>query len=181
MNKKKLVLPGEHLLSCEEAESGHNTYVKSDEIYSAAFGSTALLHGRMSVERKGKKLLEPHVGMEVYCIISKTTSNKAIASCIPVSETENLERSIEMTAVLPVTGIRKGYVESISDEVRIGDIIKAKISKIGDKGIDLSIFAPPYGLMAVFCPRCRNRMDLKDRIFICSNCEWKEKRKIPRK
>jgi len=180
MEKKKLVLPGEHLLSAEEAEAGRNTYTENDEIYSAAFGSENVSEGKVSVERKGSSLLRPHVGMDVYCVITKTTPNKAIAECMPVSEAEGRERSIEMTAVLPVTGIRKGYVEKITDEVRIGDIIKAKISKVTKSGIDLSIFAPPYGLIAVFCPRCRNRMELKDKIFLCNNCEWKERRKIPR-
>ena len=180
MEKKKLVLPGDHLLSAEEAEAGRNTYTENDEIYSAAFGSEEVSGGKVYVERKGKSLLRPYVGMDVYGIVVKTSPNKAVVACMPVSEAEGKERSIEMTAILPVTGIRKGYVESIRDEVRVGDVIKAKISKIMPTGIDLSIFPPPYGLIAVFCPRCRNRMDLKERIFICSNCEWKEKRKIPR-
>jgi exosome complex component CSL4 len=180
MNKNKLVIPGEHLLSCEEAEPGQNTFTENDEIFSASFGDEKLVGGIVSVTRKGKNLLRPYVGMEVYCLIVKTTPNKAIAECLPVSEAEGKERSVEITAVLPVTGIRKGYVDSIRDEVKIGDIIKAKISKITKTGVDISIFPPQYGLIACFCPRCRTRMDVKDKIFICSNCDWKERRKIPR-
>lgn len=181
MSQNKLVLPGEHLLSAEEAEPGRNTFVDGDEIYSAAIGVPESREGVIRVEGKGVNLIKPYVGMDVYCVITRTSPNKAIASCMPVEEAEGKKRCVEITAVLPVTGIRRGYVDDIRSEVKIGDVIKAKISKITPTGVDISIFGAGYGLIAVFCPRCRTRMDLKDSIFICSSCEWKEKRKIPSK
>ncbi len=147
MTKKKLVLPGEHLLSCEEAEPGENTFSERDEIYSASFGEEVISEGKVSVKRKGKTVVQPHVGMEVFCMVSKTTSNKAICSCISSNEVEGKERSVEMTAVLPVSAIRKGYVENIRDEVRIGDIIKAHISKITKTGIDISMIGRGCGVV----------------------------------
>jgi exosome complex component CSL4 len=86
-----------------------------------------------------------------------------------------------ITAVLPVTGLgKKEYVRDLRDEVKIGDIIKAKVSKITKTGVDISIAGPESGFLCVFCPKCRNRMDLKDINFICNACEWKERRKTPR-
>lgn len=181
MDKKKLVLPGEHLLSSEEAEPGENTYTERDEIFSAALGETAVSEGAVNVKRKNRTPKRPYRGMEVYCVVKKTSPNKAVVECIPVEEAEKPGSTMPITAVLPVTGLgKKGFVPDLRNEVKIGDIIRAQVSKVMKTGVDISIVGPEHGFLCVFCPRCRKRMDLKDRIFICSVCEWKERRKIPR-
>lgn len=179
MDKKKLVLPGEYISSAEEAVPGENTYEEKDNIYAAAMGEENLAEGTASVRVKENRLKAPHVGMRVYGLIIKTMLNKAIAVCMPVEEAEGKIRSIEFEAVLPVTEIRKGYVKDMRDEVKMGDIIIAKINKMTELGPELTILWPEYGLVSVFCPRCRTKMDLKSRIFICNQCEWKERRKVP--
>jgi exosome complex component CSL4 len=178
MDKKRLVLPGEHVSSYEEAEPGENCYAENDEVYASAMGESVTEEGKAVVKSKGRTLETPRVGMDVYCVITKTSLNKAIAGCIPASEVEGRGRGLETEAVLPVTAIRRGYVTDIRHEVKIGDIIKARVQSIEKTGIELSIFPPEYGVVAVFCPRCRHGMDLKDEIFICSGCGWKERRKI---
>jgi exosome complex component CSL4 len=179
MEKKKLVLPGDYVSSAEEAEAGENTYEERDEIFSAAIGESQVSGGTASVKVKHQGLVNPEVGMHVYGLVFRTSLNKAICTCVPVKEVEGKIRTMEFEAVLPVTEIRKGYVKDIRDEVKIGDIIRAKIHKITATGIELSILWPEYGLVSVFCPRCRTKMDLKDKVFICGQCNWKERRKIP--
>ncbi|MBU0532535.1 exosome complex RNA-binding protein Csl4 [Candidatus Micrarchaeota archaeon] len=179
MDKKKLVLPGDYLSSAEEAEEGRNTYMENDTIFSATIGEANITNGCAMVNVTDKGLVSPHIGMQVYGLIIRTSLNKAIAVCMPVKEAEGEIRSIEFEAVLPVTEIRKGYVKDIRDEVKMGDIIKAKINKITETDIELTIIWPEYGLVSVFCPCCRTKMDLKTNIFICGQCNWKERRKIP--
>jgi len=150
MDKKKLVLPGEHLMSAEEAEAGENTYTERDEIFSAAFGETAVSGGAVSVKRKRRTLKQPHKGMDVYCLVVKTSPNKAVTECIPVEDAERHGSSVPLRAVLPVTALgRKGYVEDLRNEVKIGDVIKAQIFKVARTGVDISIagrFRRPSGL-----------------------------------
>jgi len=178
---KKLVLPGDHLSSAEEAEAGENTYSEKDEVYSAAAGENASSLGHASVKTKGRTIKQPYIGMPVYCLITKASLNKAIGGCISVDEVEGGGRGVEIEAVLPVTAIRRDYVRDIRDEVKIGDIIKAKIDKITRTGYDISIMGHDCGVMAAFCPKCRRKMDLTERIFICGRCGWKERRKLPLK
>jgi exosome complex component CSL4 len=177
--KKKLVLPGDYVASAEEAVPGQNAYEEDDNIYSAAIGTEDIHEGTASVKVKGDGLVSPKIGMHVYGLVFRTSLNKAICNCVPVDEVEGKIRTMEFEGVLPVTEIRRGYVKDIRDEVKIGDIIKAKIRKIDRTGIELSMLFPEYGLVVVYCPRCRTRMDLKDNIFICGQCSWKERRKIP--
>ena len=178
---KKLVLPGDHLTSAEEAEPGQNTYSENDEVYSAGAGENASVPGHAEVRTKGRALKQPHVGMHAYCLIIKAGMNKAIAGCVPMEEAEGGGRGVEFEAVLPVTAVRRGYVRDMRDEVKIGDIIKAKISKAEKGNFEISIFPHECGVMKAFCPRCRAGMDLRERIFICPQCFWKERRKLPLK
>jgi exosome complex RNA-binding protein Csl4 len=119
--------------------------------------------------------------MEVYCMVTKASMNKAVCGCISVTEAEGGGRGMEIDAVLPVTAIREGYVDKVRDEVKVGDIIRARIEKIEKTGIDISMRPHGCGVICVFCPRCRLRMALKESIFICSSCGWKERRKLPLK
>ncbi len=147
MAKKKLVLPGEHLLSAEEAEAGSNTFTENDEIYSASFGEEVVSDGKVSIQRKGKNLVRPHVDMDVYCMVMKTTDTKAICSCISANQFESKERSMAVTAVLPVRNLKRGYVNKVEDIVRIGDIIKAQISKVTKTGIDINMVGRDLGVV----------------------------------
>jgi hypothetical protein len=74
MEKKKLVLPGDHLFSTEEAVSGENTYEENDEIFSAGFGEGMLSGGAAEVTGKGRKFTKPYEGMDVYCLVTKAVS-----------------------------------------------------------------------------------------------------------
>jgi exosome complex component CSL4 len=179
--EKKLVLPGDHLSSAEEAEPGENTYSERDEVYSAAVGENGTMPGQATVTTKGRTLRQPKLGMVVYCLIIKASLNKAIGGCIPVEEAESGIRGVEIEAVLPVTSIRSGYVRDLRDEVKIGDIIKAKIRKVEKTGFEISMFEPDCGVVVAFCPRCRERMAVQERMFICPDCGWKERRKLPLK
>jgi exosome complex RNA-binding protein Csl4 len=147
MAKKKLVLPGEHLLSAEEAEAGANTFTDKDEIYSAAFGEEVVSDGKVSIQRSGKQIVKPHVDMDVYCMVTKTTDTKAICVCISAKQLESNARSMEMTAVLPVRNLKKGYVNKVEDIIRIGDIIRAKISKVTKTGIDINMVGRDLGVI----------------------------------
>lgn len=176
--EKKLVLPGEQISSAEEAEAGSNAYMQNDVIYSAAAGEAETSGGTANVKTRHRALELPHVGMDVYCVITKSSPNKAVAGCVPAKEVEGQGRGVEIEAVLPVTEVRRGYVADMRDEVKVGDIIKAKVRSIEKTGMEISMFGPQCGVVFAFCPRCRQRMDLNE-IFICGRCGWKERRKLP--
>ena len=176
---RRLVLPGDHLSSAEEAEPGQNTYSEKDEIFSATMGEDQSAPGLATVRAKSRDLKLPAVGMEVYGVVAKASPNKAVAGCIPVSEVEGQGRGVEVFAVLPVMAIRRGYVNDLRDEVKIGDIIRARIRSVEKTGVEITMLPVECGIIACFCPRCRRRMDLHDTLFICGSCGWKERRKLP--
>ncbi|HID72328.1 TPA: hypothetical protein EYP38_00165, partial [Candidatus Micrarchaeota archaeon] len=178
--EKKLVLPGEHLASCEEFEPGENTFTDKDETYSSTYGMVEVNDGSVAVHNKGKTIRQPAVDDKVYCVVTRADPNKARLGCMLESETEGKDRGPEIDAVLPVTNISRAHVETIRDAIKVGDIVKARIYKIKEGGeIEVSILGKDFGVIKAFCGKCRSAMSLNGNIFICNSCGWKERRKIP--
>jgi exosome complex component CSL4 len=176
---KKVVLPGEYIAGAEEVVPGENTYSENDEVYSSAFGEVRERERRVEVAwDKTRHMAQVKVGLELYCMVRKVSSNKAFLDCTPVADADKSGSAIEVSAVLPVTAIRNSYVRDMRDEVRTGDVIKARIAKIERSGVDVSVNAPDCGVIKAYCTACRSGMDLKNGSLICSNCGRKESRKM---
>ncbi len=177
MSEKKLVFPGDHVSSAEEAEAGESTYEEKDEIFSSTVGEIVSTSGTAAVKSKAVVARYPKEGSDVYCIIVRSSPNNALAECIPAEGADNEHyRGLEMDGVLSVRSIRGGFVRDLRDEVKIGDIIKARVERIENGRAELTIAPPGYGVIRAFCPKCRSAMALKDQVFICS-CGWTERRK----
>jgi exosome complex component CSL4 len=178
--KKKLVLPGDFLANGEEFEAGSNTYSENDETHSATYGEVESKEGTISVQRRGKSVKVPEIGMHLLCLVTRADPNKAKVGCMLESEVDKKERCSEIVGILPVTNISRARVETIRDAVRVGDIIKARIYKMRENGdAEISILGKEFGVLKAYCSKCRKAMDLKGNIFICNNCNRRERRKIP--
>ncbi len=174
---KRLVLPGEHLSSNEEAESGENTYAENDEVYSSATGEFLTVSGKATVNSQNRVIEKPKVGMSVYCVVKRTSPSRASLLCMPAAEIEGKGRGLSFDATLPVNAIKNAYVTSVSDEVRIGDVIRAKVRAITSKGVDVSTIMPECGVVNAFCVKCRNPLTFNGADYVCSECGNKEHRK----
>ena len=179
MSESKIALPGQYLASCEEAVPGKNTIVEKDDIYATAFGEIETFGRMVQIKNKGKLFVNVKEGMEVNCIVEDILEPKAaFVTCIPIVKED--ERSLEsFGAVLPVFNISQGYVERIRDEIRIGDILKAKISKVEKSTLEINISEHGYGVIKGFCRRCRNNMVINDNKLRCNRCGSIESRKLP--
>ncbi|MBI5227775.1 exosome complex RNA-binding protein Csl4 [Candidatus Micrarchaeota archaeon] len=177
LSNKRLVLPGDHLSSYEEAEPGENSYGELDEVYSCAVGQFEEAGGKAAVKSPGRVLEKPRVGMEVYCVVKRTSPSKALLLCMPAAEVEGKGRGLSFDAALPVNGIKNAYVKEVSDEVRIGDIIRAKVRAITSKGVDVSTVSVDCGVVHAFCVRCRNPLAAVGSGYACGECGNKEQRK----
>jgi len=180
MGDKKLVFPGELISSAEEAEAGSNSYMDKDDIYSSAVGIVEKSEGVATVRSSAKRLAAPGPDMDVYCVVVKTSPNTAICECMLVKEAEDPKfRSTEFSGVLSAARIKRSFVPDLRSEVKIGDVIKARIERFEKGRAELTMSPEGYGLIKAFCPKCRSAMDIKEGVFICPSCAWKEYRKTP--
>ena len=180
--EKKLVLPGDYIAGAEEAVPGENTYSEADEVYSSVFGELVLGGQRQAdvLPKEVRHITKPIIGTELYCFVRKISATKAFLDCTGAADLARPGSGTVISAVLPVKNIRHEHVREMGDEVRTGDLIKAKVAKIERDSLDVSIFGPDYGVIRAYCTACRHGMVLKEGALICSNCERKEQRKISR-
>lgn len=178
MDKQK-VLPGEFLCTDEEFVPGANSYSENGAVFSGAAGAVNTDQRLKKIDvfpRKEVRLLQR--GAAVFGRVTLVKENSALVSILPEPDAGN-KTVINMTnAMLPIRNVSSEYVENLRDEFRIGDIIRAKVTKASSLGIDLATDAPGFGVVKAFCTRCRHPLHLFGNSLRCLNCGAHEKRKI---
>ena len=155
-------------------------YSDKGELYSSTIGHLETDQARHSAKvTSGPKM--PRMQREsniVVGIIAELNDNVAIIDLMPF-ETENF-KFIPNTAsaVLRVSNVRRAYVDSLRDEMGIGDMIRAKITEVNEHSVNLRTDEKDLGVIKAFCKQCRNPLDLDGKALKCGNCGHIEKRKL---
>jgi exosome complex component CSL4 len=164
-------MPGEEIGTEEEYLPGENTYIKDGKIKSSCFGELHIDSKRRATVIPYKEVAKFKIGDIVYARVDEILESLAFLS---------IENEVGLTAfgILLISEIKQGFVKSIRDELRIGDIIKAKIKKITPFSIELTLKERGLGVVKAFCSNCRAQMVYKSGIFVCEKCGNKERRVI---
>lgn len=175
---KKNTFIGQAVASCEEYVPGKNTFGEDDQIYSAVIGESQTDGKSISVTPSGKKIIDVAAGSFVYGLVAEIRDTKAIVDCIIAEDYPDARFSMpSFGSSLPVQNIRtNSYVKTVRDELRVGDIVKAKVIATSPT-ILISVAEQGLGVIVAFCSTCRNSMSLKNDFATCNNCEKTEKRK----
>lgn len=173
--KKKIVGPGEFISHAEEMAEGPGAHQEQDGIYSSIYGELDTAERTASV-KGGKTIIDLKRGMVVYGVVTMMLPSKALVEMNAVGLEKGKRALIDDVGVLKVSDISEDYIESIKDAIRIGDVVRARVTFIGGSN-EISIKGPEYGVVKAYCVKCRHPMELKDKL-VCSNCGHIEKRKL---
>ncbi|MCS7140100.1 MAG: exosome complex RNA-binding protein Csl4 [Candidatus Nezhaarchaeota archaeon] len=175
---KDLVAPGEDIGVIEEFLPGDGTYVDGGIIRSLRYG-TAILdinERRVRVVPITRRFLVPERG---DIIIGEVVGLKRDLAFVTIRKVENkgLTLSSLFHGVLHVSQVSDKFIDSISDTIRVLDIVRARI--VNDKpSYQLSIRGKEFGVILAFCSNCQNPMIIKDRKLYCPQCRIQEERKL---
>ncbi|MFA5108644.1 MAG: exosome complex RNA-binding protein Csl4 [Candidatus Micrarchaeia archaeon] len=128
MDKKpRVVTPGEHIGTEEEYVAGSGTFIKDEGIYSSIFGHLMDKDRTLSVSANAQ-VTTPSIGAKIIGRIEAIIDPIAIVSIEKIEDGTNMRFSNSGARfILKAPNIKKGYVKSVRDEYKIGDIIRAKI------------------------------------------------------
>lgn len=172
------VLPGDFIGTTEEFRAGLRTYERMGGIYASATGNVKADTRNRSVSvlpctdippilKKGDVVVGRVVGLrEALALVTIAGAKGVIDREIPDIR----------PAVIHVSNIKRAYVNNISSEFGIFDIVKAKLIDLTNMRLDTS--EPEMGVMKAFCSRCRTAMVRNNSKLVCPECDRVETRKI---
>ncbi len=174
-----IIEPGEELGTEEEFLMGVGTYLEKEKICSLFLGEKRVEDRKIMIERPyGYKKL--HRGVIVFGRIEKVSDQTALALIIPLNGKQGRYPKTKDYAALHVSKVRDGFVESMKNEMKIGDIIKAVIVDYDSKKgqIGLATDRPNLGVIKAFCSNCRAPLKKEADVLVCEKCGYKENRAI---
>lgn len=187
MNEKKsaregdLVLPGDYLGVIEEYMPGNGVKEENGELYAVIAGRVRIDPEKMeiSVEPITDTPPLPRVNDVVIGRVIEVKSQSVIVQLIKIEGRENdREIATSKLAGIHVSQVKPGYVEDLSKEFKIGDIIRARVISNEKSPIQLSTKGPDLGVIYALCTRCRTPLVRKGDRLVCPRCGNVETRKL---
>jgi exosome complex component CSL4 len=172
-----LVVPGERLGVIEEFIPDSGTYVKDGIIYSKVVGCSLmdLQTRRVSVYPVADGVVVPKVGSIVIGQIGNAQSDNVLVRIFRVG---NKKLSGNFGGILHVSDVSDRYVDLMSDVVKPGDIVRAKVISEKNQVFHLSTNDKGLGIVHAFCSRCSTLLDQQGYDLKCPKDGNVERRKI---
>jgi len=171
------VIPGALLGTEEEVMAGANAVQDGGDIVASAVGEPEVKSKVVSVLTKGTGPVMVKPGDIVVGRVAEIFEPVALIDMGMQKTADGRQVAPPGYAVLHASRVREGYVKNVHDEVKIGDIVKARVEEIKKEDVLISVKERGLGVIIAFCTQCRTRMERKGADFYCSVCDSTEKRK----
>ncbi|WP_297520594.1 exosome complex RNA-binding protein Csl4 [Thermococcus sp.] len=176
-----LVLPGDYLGVIEEYFPGDGVKEENGELYAVRAGRVVIDQERMeiSVEPVTDTPPLPKVGDVVIGRVIEVKPQTAIVQIIRIEGRENdREIATSKLAGIHISQVDEGYVDSMLNEFRIGDVVRARVISAEKSPIQLSTKGPDLGVIYALCTRCRTPLVRRGDKLVCPKCGHVETRKL---
>ena len=174
------VLPGDYAGAIEEYMPAEGTFSADDGVFSSNIGDLQLdaksHSAKVSPATRMPKL--QGVGSIVVGDVAEASEAVAIIDLVEmeIGKTKLVPNGI--SAVLHVSNISRDYVKDLREEVKIGDIVRAKIISVDPSTTKLTIDGRELGVIKAYCTRCRQPLRMSGPKLVCDRCGNVEHRKI---
>ena len=173
----KIVFPGEKLCVLEEFMPGEGTFEENGNVYSKLVGRVLydFVSRKVLVIPLRKVVNIPKQGMVVYAVVSTTKDDVAFTRIF--SAEKGTVFSGTFTGILHVSQISNNYVKVVTDAIKVGDIVKAKVLTPWNP-FQLTTRGTKLGVIYAFCSKCGTPLVKRRTKLQCPHCGNVESRKI---
>jgi len=176
--KGKAVSPGEILGTEEEFLAGRGTWTDKDgNIRSAIAGELIIDENRKITIAAANMPPDIHEGSVIYGRIDEMFESVAFVNVEAVAPGP-IRRVMTLSGVIPVSEIKDAFVQSIRDEMHVGDIVRAVVAKLTPFRLELTVKYQGMGVVKAFCSYDRKEMELKGGALVCPVCGQREIRHL---
>ncbi|ASJ12102.1 exosome complex RNA-binding protein Csl4 [Thermococcus thioreducens] len=175
-----LVLPGDYLGVIEEYFPGEGVKEDNGELYAIRAGKVKIDPDRMeiSVEPVTDTPPLPQIGDIVIAKVIEVKPQAAIVQLVKIEGRNDREIATSKLAGIHISQVREGYVDGMSNEFKIGDIVRARVIANEKSPIQLSTRGHDLGVIYALCSRCRTPLVRRGDRLICPRCGHVETRKL---
>jgi len=176
-----LVLPGDYLGVIEEYLPGEGVREENGELYATRAGKVRINPEKMeiSVQPVTDTPPLPQVGDIVLARVIEVKPQAVIVQLLQIEGRENdREIATSKLAGIHISQVKEGFVEDITREFKIGDIVRAKVIANEKSPIQLSTREKDLGVVYALCSRCRTPLIRRGDRLICPRCGNVETRKL---
>ena len=179
MTEKKFVLPGDKLGTIEEYAPSFGVYATEEEIFSSNIGEMDIdpkKHiARVTCSTRIPKMQKE--GIIALGIIAEVYEQTALIDLLPFKSKSFSFVPQGISAILHASKVKRGYVDKISSEMHVGDLLRVKIIEISRHSVDVTTDGKNLGVIKAYCSRCRNELQKVGYSLLCPKCGNKESRK----
>ena len=172
-----LVLPGEKIGVIEEFLFGKGTYEEEGIIRSQVLGNA-----RLDLEKKFAEVMSktrtPVFPQEGSKVVGEAGDVRRMTASLDIFKINGDIISVAFTGILHISSVSREYTKYMSQAVRSGDIVRAKVINTKNRITQLSIQEPEYGVVYAFCSKCGALLELKRTRLVCPSCGRVERRKV---
>ncbi len=178
MKRKINVFPGDEVAVEEEYMASDGTFAVDGKVYAAQIGCLVLdddeYVARVVTPNPPNVLKDGDI---VYAIIAGIRNTMATADVVA---TEGTRRQVggETYGTIHVSKISPDYTDDVSNEFRVGDLVRAKVISVSPS-LQLLTKDPNLGVVRALCGNCKEEMKRtgKNRIR-CEKCDYNMSRKL---
>ncbi|MCJ7771449.1 exosome complex RNA-binding protein Csl4, partial [Candidatus Bathyarchaeota archaeon] len=174
---QRVVSPGEQLGVIEEFIAGPGTFVEDGEIYSSETGILQLDLRRREVLVK-PVTHRPQVPKVGDIVVGKVVSTSDKTLSVVINEISGQKTEGELTGIMHVSDIARGYVKSVHDAFTVGDIVRAQVISTKNREYHLSTQDDRLGVLKAECIYCGQSLIVTGRTLRCNNCGEEGRRKL---
>jgi len=173
--RQKIILPGENITTEEEYVPGRNAFAEKGIVKSKVLGIAEFDDNNKEVNIKGKSVNEIGVG---DIVVGKVMLVKESSAVIGLVSAENGKKITGIkTAQLPVRNVSTEYVSELKKIIKIGDLVRARVTMASPLAIDLATNEKGLGVIKAYCSKCRKEMQYTNEKLMCLECGSVEERK----
>lgn len=176
----RFVIPGDKIGVIEEFISGYGTYVENGVIYASNIGYL-LINPKsrvVSVQPASHRIYVPRIGNIVIGYVWGIQTSMVLIRIIKI---ERSFLSGFFTGILHVSDVDVRFTKDISDALKPGDIVRAKVISEANRAYHLSTKGENLGVILALCSKCGGTLRLKtrrDKRLYCEGCGNVETRKM---
>ncbi len=174
-------VPGDVLGSEIEYAPGKGAYSDGENVRAAVMGEKEVDNESRTIKINTKFPMPKmvHKGLVYFGVVTDITGMGASVELIEIASKNNTPVGLPGNlALLRVADVSNGYVKSIRDAVRIGDIVKVKVLRVKRGAVDVTMKDKGLGVVKAFCSKCRSPLKLKGSKLYCENCNSYETRRL---